>query len=400
MSDTSFQKCRDLEIFEKGGEVKHLNIIFKKEATWKGKRVNLEYEKKERSLIMKTIVSIVCILVLFITVNMASAAQYTGKNIQAKFASAEIEGDFMTVWGRKFADHMKKWSEGKIDITVYPLGTLGSTLDIQESAQRGVVQFVLSASGWISALVPQAQVLTLNYLYPTEKVTEVQDWIVRNGEFMPLMEKAFKKNNLVPLGMFNLGWMCLTSKKEIKSLDDMKGLKLRLMSAKLLVENYRAYGAAPTPMGFGEVYSGLQMGLIDAQINPIWAIYSMKFYEVQDYITQLKNEVAVGIPSVNKQFFESLPEDVQQEMRKFWRDEIIPAGKFINELEVADRSKIEKSRPKIKFSVLDDAAIATFKARAQKVYSTYVEIGGEGSQQILDALLKDINNAKKALSIK
>jgi TRAP-type C4-dicarboxylate transport system substrate-binding protein len=129
---------------------------------------------------MKTIVSIVCILVLFITVNIASAAQYTGKNIQAKFASGEIEGDFMTVWGRKFADHMKKWSDGKIDITVYPLGTLGSTLDIQESAQRGVVQFVLTASGWISALVPQAQVL-LNSV-PHQKVTEFRMDV--NGEFI------------------------------------------------------------------------------------------------------------------------------------------------------------------------------------------------------------------------
>jgi tripartite ATP-independent transporter DctP family solute receptor len=349
---------------------------------------------------MKTIMSIVCILVLFITVDVALAGQYTGKNIQAKFASAEIEGDFMTVWGRKFADHMKKWSDGKIDITVYPLGTLGSTLDIQESAQRGVVQFVFSASAWISALIPQAQVLTLNYLYPTEKVTEVQDWIMRKGEFMPLLEKSFKKNNLLPLGMFNLGWMWLTSKKEIKSLDDIKGLKLRLMASKLLVENYRGYGVAPTPMGFGEVYSGLQMGLIDAQINPIWAIYSMKFYEVQDYITLLKNEMAVGIPSVNKQFFESLPENAQQEIRRFWRDEIIPAGKFIDELIDVDRAKIEKSRPKIKFTVLDDAAIAAFKARAENVYPKYVEIGGEGSQEVLNALLKDINNAKKALGVK
>jgi TRAP-type C4-dicarboxylate transport system substrate-binding protein len=166
------------------------------------------------------------------------------------------------------------------------------------------------------------------------------------------------------------------------------------------VENYRAYGASPTPMGFGEVYSGLQMGVIDGQINPIWAIYSMKFYEVQDYITLLKNELAVGIPSVNRQFFESLPENAQQEIRRFWRDEIIPAGKHISELEITDRAKIEKSRPKIKFSVLDDAASAAFKAKAETVYRQYVQIGGEGAQEILDALLKDIKNAKGDLGIK
>ena len=57
-------------------------------------------------------------------------------------------------------------------------------------------------------------------------------------------------------------------------------------------------------MSYGEVYSGLQMGLIDAQVNPLFAIYSMKFYEVQNYLTQLKNEPFVGIPTANQEFFQ------------------------------------------------------------------------------------------------
>ena len=91
-----------------------------------------------------------------------------------------------------------------------------------------------------------------------------------------------------------------------------------MAASKLLVEGYKAYGAAPTPMSYGEVYSGLQMGLIDAQVNPLFAIYSMKFYEVQDYVTQLKSEPFIGIPTVNQAFFDGLPQEVQEEMRKFW----------------------------------------------------------------------------------
>ena len=349
---------------------------------------------------MKKIFSMAVILMLLLSVGIATAGEYKGKAIKARLASEEIEGDFMTVWARNFSDHMKEWSGGKIDINVYPYGTLGALGDINELAQLGVVEYVFSDYAWISSFVPQAQVLALNYLFPTEKVPEVLDWMARNGELMPLMEEAFRKNGLVPLSIMFEGWQWLTSKKAINSLDDMKGLKLRLMSSKLLVEDYRAYGAAPTPMSYGEVYSGLQMGLIDAQVNPLFAIYSMKFYEVQNYCTQLKSEPFVGIPTVNQKFFDNLPKEVQQEMRKFWIDAIIPAGKWITERNASDMAKMKKAKPKLKFTVLDDATIASFKAKAETVYPKYTKIGGEGSQKMLDALLKDIENAKKALNIK
>jgi tripartite ATP-independent transporter DctP family solute receptor len=348
---------------------------------------------------MKKVFGIAVILLLIASVGIA-AAEYTGPPVKAKLASEEIEGDFMTVWAKNFSDHMKKWSDGKIDISVYPYGTLGATGDINELAQMGVVEFVFSDYAWISSFVPQAQVLALNYIFPTEKIPEVLDWMVKNGEFMPLLDEAFRKNGLVPLGIMYEGWQWVTSKKPIKSPADMQGLKLRLMSSKLLVEDYQAYGASPTPMSYGEVYSGLQMGLIDAQVNPIFAIYSMKFYEVQDYITQLKSEPFLGIPTVNKQFFDGLPKDVQQEMLKFWHDSIIPAGKWIDKRNASDMEKIKKARPEVTFTVLDDAAVAKFKKEAETVYPEFLKIGGEGSQKILDALLKDIENAKKALNIK
>jgi len=349
---------------------------------------------------MKKVIGMVIILMLLVCVGLAAAGTYEGKAIKAKLASEEIEGDFMTVWARNFSEHMKKWSDGKIDITVYPYGTLGATGDINELAQMGVVQFVFSDYAWISSFVPQAQVLALNYLFPTEKVPEILDWMVRKGEFMPLLEKAFRKNDLVPLSIMFEGWQWMSSKKEIKSLDDVKGLKLRLMSSKLLVEDYKAYGAAPTPMSYGEVYSGLQMGLIDAQVNPLFAIYSMKFYEVQDFLTQLKSEPFLGIPTVNQDFFDGLTKEAQQEMRKFWIDAIIPAGKWITERNASDGEKMKKAKPELKFTVLDDATIATFKAKAETVYPQYTKIGGEGSEAILDALLKDIKNAKKELGVK
>jgi TRAP-type C4-dicarboxylate transport system substrate-binding protein len=349
---------------------------------------------------MRKRIILLTVLLLFAFFGTAMAAGYTGPAIKAKLASEEIEGDFMTVWARNFADHMKTWSDGKIDIEVYPYGTLGNTGDINELAQMGVVQFVFSDHAWISSFVPQAQALALNYIFPTEKVPEVLGWMAKNGKFLPLLEQAFRQNDLVPLAIMFEGWQWVTSKKEIKSLADMQGLKLRLMSSKLLVEDYKAYGASPTPMSYGEVYSGLQMGLIDAQVNPLFAIYSMKFYEVQDYLTQLKSEPFIGIPTVNQAFFDGLTKEAQDEMRKFWIDAIVPAGNWITKRNASDMEKMKAAKPSLKFHVLDDATIAKFKAQAEKVYPEYTNIGGEGAQAVLDALLKDIANAKKALKIK
>jgi tripartite ATP-independent transporter DctP family solute receptor len=349
---------------------------------------------------MKKSILLMTSLFVLIFFGSAMAANYSGPAINAKLASEEIEGDFMTVWARNFSDHMKEWSGGKINIEVYPYGTLGATGDINELAQMGVVEFVFSDHAWISSFVPQAQALALNYIFPTEKVPEVLDWMAKNGKFLPLLEDAFRKNGLVPLSIMFEGWQWVTSKKPIMSLDDMKGVKLRLMSSKLLVEDYKAYGASPTPMSYGEVYSGLQMGLIDAQVNPLFAIYSMKFYEVQDYLTQLKSEPFIGIPTVNEDFYNGLPKEVQDEMRKFWIDAIVPAGNWITKRNAEDMEKMKAAKPSLKFHVLDDATIAEFKAQAETVYPEYTKIGGDGAQAILDALLQDIANAKKALNIK
>jgi len=327
------------------------------------------------------------------------AAGYTGGPVKAKLASEEIEGDFMTVWANNFADHMREWSDGKIDITVYPYGTLGATGDINELAQLGVVDFVFSDYAWISSFVPQAQVLTLNYLFPTEKVPETLDWMVRNGEFMPLLEKAFNKNGLVPLSVMFEGWQWLSTNTEVKSIEDMEKLKVRLMSSKLLVETYKGYGASPTPMSYGEVYSGLQMGLINAQVNPLFAIYSMKFFEVQNYLTQLHSEPFIGIPTANQKFFNGLTKDAQEEMLRYWRDSIIPAGKWITERNASDKEKIKAAKPEIKFYELDKAVVKNFQAKAEAVYPKFVELGGEGSQAILNAFRKDVGKAKKALNI-
>lgn len=318
--------------------------------------------------------------------------------VSARFASEEIEGDFMTVWGRNFADHMRETTDGKLDIEVFPFGTLGTTRDINELAQLGVVQFVFSDYAWISSFVPEAQVLALHYVWPPENTAEVLEWVVNNGEFMPELEKAFRQRNLVPLSVMYEGWQWITSKKPAATLEDLQGLKTRLMGSQILVENYRRYGISPTPMSYGEVYSSLQTGVIDSQVNPLFANYSMKFYEVTEHFTQMWAEPFLGIPAVNRAFFDSRPPEEQQAMKDFFRDNIIEAADWIDARNESDRKKIEEERPGITWTEWTEEQIEIARGHVAPVRTeVYPKLAGDNAERLLDLLLKDIEDAKAAL---
>ncbi len=336
---------------------------------------------------------------LFAEGNQERGGGGTTQVIEARLASEEIEGDFMTVWANNFADYMREATDGGYDLDVYPYGAIGDTRDINELAQLGVVEWVFSDYAWISAFVPQAQVLALNYLWPRDKVAEVVEWVVKNGETMDLLENHFRRNGLVPLSIMFEGWQWVTSTDPVSTLEEMQGVKVRVMGSQMLVANYRSYGYSPTPMSYGEVYSGLQTGLIDAQINPLFAIYSMKFYEPTRYFTQMWAEPFLGIPTANMQHFDSLPEEYQQLMRDWWADAIVPAGEWINEKNAGFREAIMEEKPSIVWNEFSDEQIAEATEIARTVDADFIKAGGDGAEELLDTLLRDIEEAKQALGV-
>ncbi len=319
--------------------------------------------------------------------------------IEASLASEEIEGDFMTVWAENFADHMYDWSGGMYQLDVYPYGTLGDARDINELAQLGVVEYVFSDFAWIGAFVPEAMVFGLHYVWPEERPWEVMEWVVRNGETMDILEESYRREGLVPLSIMFEGWQWITADRPIRTADDMSGFDVRIMASDMLTEQYLALGASPTPMAYGEVYSGLQTGLIDGQVNPLFAIRSMNFYEVQDYFTQIYAEVFVGIPTINMVFFDSLPEAVQQEHREWWADAVIPAADWINDRHETDLQAMLDDRPEIEVIEVTGEDKEAFKERAMEAHGAFFDQGGPNAEAIYNALISDIEQAKTELGI-
>ena len=315
-----------------------------------------------------------------------------------RMPTAEAEGDPMTVWAREFAQYMKEETDGKFNIEVFPYGTLGENRDINELAQLGVVEFVFSDYGWISSFVPAANVLALHYIWPYENLPEVLDWVVRNGKSFEMLEEKFLQGDLVPLGILFEGWQWLTSKEEINSLDDLKGLKTRVMGSEMLTRDYQAYGIVPTPMAYGEIYSALQTGLIDAQSQPMFANYSMAFYEVADHFIQLWAEPFIGIPLVNAAFFDSLSPEYQDMITGYWDSVIAKNGEWSNELFESRLKSIKEKRPEITYTEMNDQQIAELRKMAEtKVYPNFSEVAGKDSEKMLELLLKDIKKGMAAV---
>ena len=141
----------------------------------------------------------------------------------------------------------------------------------------------------------------------------------------------------------------------------MYGLNIRLMGSEMLSRTYRAYGASPTALAYGEIYSALQTGLLDAQVQPCYANKSMAFYEVQNYMTQIYAEPFIGIPTANMQFFDSLPVEAQEKMREWWAEAIILEAEWLNERHEAELAEMASE---IEIVKLEGEALAGFKEKA------------------------------------
>lgn len=352
---------------------------------------------------MKKVVIIaltIALLISSVALFAQGGAEAEAGTYSVRMPTGESEGDFMTVWAKDFAKHMNEETDGRWNIEVFPYGTLGENDDIVELSQNGVVEFVFADYGWLSGYVPQTNTLALHYIWPKDNLVEILEWVNKNGKFLELMEEKYREKDLVPLGLFYEGWQWLTSKKPINNLSDLVGLKTRIMASNMLSKDYRAYGIDPTPMSYGEIYSGLQTGLLDAQSQPMFANYSMAFYEVSDYFVQLWAEPFIGIPCVNKNFFDGLPAGDQKLIRDYWKGIVAESATWIQAQNDKMQQEIAKKRPQISFKELTPTEVAELKALAQtKVYPEFPSIGGKDSAMMLDVLLKDIADAQKALGL-
>ena len=173
---------------------------------------------------------------------------------------------------------------------------------------------------------------------------------------------------------------------------DMKGLNIRVMDNSLLRATYRAYGASPTSIAYGELYSALQQGQAEGNIQPIFAHEEMGFYEVQDYMIFAGQSQFVATLIGNADWYDGLSDD-QRAMIDAVTKKLVREGHNIQTQFNKKRLKAIQSKSDIEIIELDDAQRDAFRELARPVRETYIDEVGERGEQALNILLDAVKKA-------
>lgn len=327
----------------------------------------------------------------------ALATTFTVSAAQAQnwqFALEEIQGSVQDAFGQKFAERVQELSNGEAIVGLYPYGTIGTSSDLTELVQGGAIQMTHASPGHFGSVVPEVQVFSIPYLLPQSQ--EATKEVLSNSPVIyEDLQKHINERGLQLLTMYPEGQMVWTANKEIRSPEDFEGFQMRTMVSPMLVEAYTAFGAEPTPMPYGEVYSGLQLGTIDGQVNPIFAIEEMNFYEVQDYMIFAGQQQFTTTVVANKGWYDGLDErqkDILDTAISDATDFIFEEQQRFNE----ERLEIIKENSDIEIIELSADERAVFEERAQAARDKFIELTGDSGKAILEGLDKEFREAEEA----
>jgi tripartite ATP-independent transporter DctP family solute receptor len=306
-----------------------------------------------------------------------------------RYAFEEALDEVQGVFAQKFKEEIEANSDHEVQL--FPYGTLGESADIMEQAQAGILQFVDQSPGFTGSLIPEAQVFFVPYLLPQDEA-ELFDFFRTSKVINEMFPELYAEQGLELLTMFPEGEVVITTKEPVTSPADLDEVKVRVMTNPLLVESYRAFGATPTPLPWGEVYGGLQTNIIQGQENPMFFVESTKMYEVTDHITFTGHNNFTTAVMANKDFFDALPEEDQ----KIVQDAIDVAFEHILEyqkgLTETSLDKILEAKPEMTVTRLTGEQRAPFQEAAASVEAAFIEMTGDSGKEILEQMKADLAN--------
>jgi C4-dicarboxylate-binding protein DctP len=259
----------------------------------------------------------------------SSGTSTTGTEFPAmtiKLAGATADTSSQTVGAMKFRDIVKEKTGGKVEVQVFPNLQLGSLREQTEMAQFGSVELSMSLVSTLSTFDENLKVMEFPFLWPTD---EAKLWKVADGKAGEQALKSLESKGFHAFGIWAGGYKALTTgeKGPIMSPSDLKGMKFRVIPSPTLIEQYKTWGANPTPVDFAELYTALQSKVVDGQENPLETIATQNHHEVQKNLMIMNHGYQFHMLVANKQWFDGLtPElkqvltDAEKEARLFARD--------------------------------------------------------------------------------
>ena len=264
-----------------------------------------------------------------ITLLMMSNSMATAKTY--KMAIGDAQGGTQWAMSEKFSQLFTEKTSGKHKISMFPNGQLGSEQDTINDASMGTLDFSTLAINNLTPFSPSVGVLTLPYV-----ILGLDDAVkLTRGEVgQELIENTIRDSGVRIVAWAYSGFRVLTnSQKPVSSVDDLKGLVIRVPKNEIMIACYQAWGSNPTPMAWSETFTALQQKVVDGQDNPFITVSAMKFYEVQKYITTIRYIFSLEPLVVSESVFQDLKPELQKAVLEAGKEATLYSEQYLKDSE-------------------------------------------------------------------
>ena len=328
-----------------------------------------------------------CLLVLMIASvafmpAAASAAETSdptqGEKVTIKIAHVSQAGVPIDVASLKLGEELNKKTGGRITVQVFPASALGNNTELLEQLQMGTLEMAISSVAFLGAFTDSTKLLDLPYLFESDAAgEEVLDGPVGQKIFAQLEPAGFKG-----VAWLATGWRHVTSNKEVRKPEDLKGQKIRVMENQMHIDHFNALGASAVPMAFSELYTALQNKTMDAEENPFANIDGNRLYEVQKYIIKTGHIYDTSPLLASKAWWDRLSKADQELIQACVNDMVKFERKLSAENEAELEAKIGGNGKNVVI-VLTPEERDAFRKAAKPVYDKYVpQIGADLVKQV------------------
>lgn len=242
-----------------------------------------------------------------------------------KIAHANTEDHPTHLAFLKFKELLEEETEGRYTVEIHPNGQLGSDSDLLEAVKQGSLQMANCVTSWIANYSPEFFIFDVPYAFPTEAD---YDQFVYSDDFQTLVDAAAQDAGVTLLGVWERGYREFTSDKAINTIDDVKGLRMRIMDNRLHQNYWNSIGVDAAPLAWGDTYVALQQGAMNAHDNPVGQILTSNIQEVQSHLALTDHVISTAGVVINPEFFNSMSAEDQQALK----NAIVEAQKYNDEL--------------------------------------------------------------------
>ncbi len=321
---------------------------------------------------------LIVIALIALTIGLVSCATASPTpSAPARVLKFSMSANDSSSWYRgaaRFADLVKQRTNGRIAISVFPSGALSSGDQVKELQMlaAGGIDLLYTGVGQYTNLDPRYNVVALPWLFTSNADVDKALSGPMGQELLQIAEGV----GIVGLAWGENGWRQISNnQREIKTPDDVKGLKIRIPATKVYESTFVALGASTTKVNLSEAFAALQNGTMHGQDTPVDLFISNKFYDVQKYMTIWNYSYSSLLLGANKKMFDSLDADTQ----KIFRQAAVEASAYqVTENRKVTDTQLQLLRDKgMTVTILTPEQIKAFKDRVASVYTEFEPIIGK-----------------------